>query len=205
MIDDWINKELLTEKEILKMRDLFSKGKPFSHMRVFSFLNEQKVRELEKALKSEKFQYKESDLFQFKQTQDFSTCKNKIIKEFYKFVSSSEFAQLISKIARIKLESGAIDLAGNLYENTDYLLCHDDQLEDRKIAYILYLGDNFSEKDGGSLVLFDSEKGRPTKVAKRNYPQYNSLILFEVSSVSFHEVEEVMNDKKRYCIGGWLH
>lgn len=38
---------------------------------------------------------------------------------------------------------------------TDYLLCHDDQLENRKIAFILYLTESdWSNEDGGQLELF---------------------------------------------------
>lgn len=43
----------------------------------------------------------------------------------------------------------------------DYLLCHDDQLENRKIAFILYLTENeWSEKDGGQLELFKCDSGK---------------------------------------------
>lgn len=38
----------------------------------------------------------------------------------------------------------------------DYLLCHDDQTENRAIAFILYLTpENWEEKDGGQLDLYD--------------------------------------------------
>ena len=40
----------------------------------------------------------------------------------------------------------------------DYLLCHDDQLEGRRFAYILYLTPDWEESDGGSLQLFNSKE-----------------------------------------------
>ena len=40
------------------------------------------------------------------------------------------------------------------YRATDHLLCHDDELEGRRVAFILYLAPTWTEKDGGSLDLF---------------------------------------------------
>ncbi len=40
------------------------------------------------------------------------------------------------------------------YKATDHLLCHDDELEGRRIAFILYLSPQWSEEDGGTLDLF---------------------------------------------------
>jgi Rps23 Pro-64 3,4-dihydroxylase Tpa1-like proline 4-hydroxylase len=40
------------------------------------------------------------------------------------------------------------------YKTTDHLLCHDDELEGRRIAFILYLSPQWSEEDGGTLDLF---------------------------------------------------
>ena len=47
------------------------------------------------------------------------------------------------------------------------LLCHDDELEGRRIAYILYLvPEEWSAADGGSLDLFDVDAaGHPRDVA----------------------------------------
>ena len=38
---------------------------------------------------------------------------------------------------------------------TDTLLCHDDELEGRRIAYIIYLVNSWSQEDGGTLDLFN--------------------------------------------------
>ena len=96
-------------------------------------------------------------------------------------------------------------MAGTLYESGDYLLCHDDELEGRKIAYVFYLSENFKEGDSGNFTLFDSKMGKPFRAVKKYVPLFNRLLIFEVSRKSFHEVEENLSDKKRYAIGGWLH
>lgn len=43
----------------------------------------------------------------------------------------------------------------------DTLLCHDDELEGRRIAYIYYLvPENWTSGDGGSLDLFSMDSGK---------------------------------------------
>lgn len=39
----------------------------------------------------------------------------------------------------------------------DVLLCHDDELEGRRVAFILYLTPSWELKDGGTLDLFDTD------------------------------------------------
>lgn len=48
----------------------------------------------------------------------------------------------------------------------DILLCHDDMLEGRKIAYILYLVPNWKKDDGGLLDLFSCNGTLITMVLK---------------------------------------
>ena len=153
-------KETIGDFESNVFRKSFVKSKPFSHLDINNFLNEEKASEILKELLKEKFYEKESDLFKFLQTDDLNFTKNKILKELRNFLCSREFIEYIEKITGLKLKSGVIDMAGSIYRNTDYLLCHDDLLEGRKIAYLFYLSD-FDLKDGGSLNLFSSKKGLP--------------------------------------------
>jgi len=95
-------------------------------------------------------------------------------------------------------------MSGSRYDSTDFLLPHDDHLDNRKVAYILYLSKDFTKKDGGAFNLYNSSKNTPTTLAKSIPPQFNSLLLFEVSKKSFHEVSENLSKKSRYALGGWL-
>ncbi|XP_025267502.1 prolyl 3-hydroxylase OGFOD1 isoform X2 [Camponotus floridanus] len=106
----------------------------------------------------------------------------------------------------IKLNK-TISMSSARYYETDYLLCHDDNMGDRRIAYILYLSKGWTEEDGGALELFDTdEHGSPNKVVRSLVPEYNSLIFFEVVENSYHQVAEVMTDDKcRWSINGWFH
>ncbi|MBX4211912.1 2OG-Fe(II) oxygenase [Candidatus Pacearchaeota archaeon] len=199
--DIFVNRSVIDSKESLKKQ--FDISKPFRHVLVKDFLNEPRARKIVQALKKEKFEEKEADLFHLYQTKDLESTNNKVLKEVYSLFSSSEFLEIIKEITGIKATK--IDMAGSLYKDTNYLLCHDDQLSGRKIAYILYLSEDFKEREGGSLVFFNSKDKKPTSIAKKYPPLWNSLMLFEVSPISYHEVEENISNKDRYALGGWFH
>ena len=43
------------------------------------------------------------------------------------------------------------------YTRGDYLLCHDDELEGRRVAFIYYMvPEDWSQQDGGGLQLFST-------------------------------------------------
>lgn len=102
----------------------------------------------------------------------------------------------------------------------DVLLCHDDELEGRRVAFILYLVPPWQSSDGGTLDLYATDGEYPTwclfvcvcisvildnrsfvyfsslssgnfqpqSIVKSLVPSWNTLVLFEVSPVSFHQV-----------------
>lgn len=203
-IQNQLNPNLLNENTIYNLSNQFKSAKPFPHIQIKNFLKPKQASALLNSVKNLEFKEKESDLFQFKQTDDLFFSKNKIIKEFNSSCLSWEFFSLIEKITNSNFK-GTLDMSATLYESTDFLLPHDDELEGRKIAYILYLSKNFKRKDGGSLIIYNSKNNRPTIISHKISPIFNSLILFEVSKKSFHEVEENLSKKDRYAIGGWLH
>lgn len=43
----------------------------------------------------------------------------------------------------------------------DSLLCHDDELDDRRVAFVLYLSENWEAKDGGTLDLIMTDGQLP--------------------------------------------
>jgi prolyl 3-hydroxylase /prolyl 3,4-dihydroxylase len=185
MLQDWINPEYLKRKEMMEV--------PFPHAVFSNFFVEEKMIKVLKALTKEKFFLKEADLFTFRQTHDFVNTSNTVLKEFYDFISSSEFIEFMSSLTNKKL-SNHIDMFSTLYEDTDFLLCHDDKLEGRKIAYFLYL----SSCEGGQLSLFSQDGVTTIK------PSFNTFSFFEVSDKSLHQVEEVLSGQ-RITITGWFH
>ena len=199
-----INPKYLEKNKVEELKKTFISNKPFAHLELDNFFTKEFCNNLLEALSKQGFYFKDSDLFKLSQTNDLSSTKNKVLKEAYKFLASKEFIQFMESLTNLKLKSGKIDLAGSLYSDTNYLLCHDDQLEGRKIAFLIYLTD-FKESEGGSLNLFSSKKNLPDKVLKKIIPKFNKFAFFEVSDISFHEVEEVIVDKQRLALGGWFH
>jgi phosphatidylinositol glycan class S len=191
---EWVNS--VYARRIAGLKKQFSSNKPFPHLVLGNFFSP-KIKTVAKQLLKERFYEQNSDLFQFEQTDDCRNAKQPAVKEFYKFFSSRGFIAFISQITGKNLKS--IDMSGFIYDDTDYLLPHDDRLSGRKIAYVIQLGDNFKEADGGALQFF---KGK--KIVKSVPPRFNTLIIFEVSSKSLHQVQEVVS-KRRISFAGWFH
>lgn len=194
----------INEQNIAKLKKDFSEAKPYPHVLIENFLPEKDAKALARALRNEPFKEKDSDLFHLWQTVDLENAKQPLLKQMHEFVSSKDFATFMKEVTGLNVKAGVLDFAGSLYKDTNYLLCHDDKVEDRKIAYIYYLSEDFNESEGGALSLFTDDNGKPGKVVKRFYPKWNSLVAFEVSSKSWHAVEEVIGKKDRYALGGWL-
>lgn len=180
----------------------FSAAKPFEHVAIKNFLVPAKAKLLERALRRQRFGRKEADLFSFSQTPDLLTSHDPRIKEFLDELQSKEFRALLAQITGVRTRS--IDAAGFLYTDGDHLLCHDDGVSSRRIAYVMNFS-TLSAKKGGALALFGSDsKGRPDKVVKRIQPSFNTLVLFRVTPRSHHMVDEVLG-AKRLTIAGWFH
>lgn len=203
-LKQWLSPKYLSLSEIEHFKNTFLSQKPFPYLELRNFFITEKIVSLLQALSQEQFSSQQADLFQFKQTGDLSATKNKILQEFRRFLSSPEFITYLGNLTSTKLKSNSIDMSGTLYEDTNYLLCHDDQLEGRKIAYFLYLSD-LEKNDGGALNLFSSKDGIPTEAAATIIPKFNTFSFFLVSEKSFHEVAEVVRDVQRLAISGWFH
>ena len=93
----------------------------------------------------------------------------------------------------------SVDMFCARYDHTDYLSCHDDELEGRKIAYIFYLvPDAWTADDGGALELFETDgaTGHPGAVARSLVPTFNSFAFFEVTPRSWHQASTSTTNKR---------
>ncbi len=201
MDKSWLNEKHLNQWGLLQKS--FASAMPFPHLEIRDFLETTNAKRLAVSVLAEKFREKDSDLFRFLQTQDLTKTDNFAIKSFHEFWQSKEFLKFIGEITQTRLKS--IDMSGFIYRPGDYLLAHDDRLEGRKIAYIINLSENFEEKDGGSLDLFEVEGKHPVRVARSIMPTFNTLTIFKVLPISFHQVREITKDKKRLSVAGWFH
>ncbi|MBI1968894.1 2OG-Fe(II) oxygenase [Candidatus Woesearchaeota archaeon] len=195
----WIRKQYLQKKQKLLLKKRFQGARPFPHLVLSNFFVEEKLLPVLQAVRELPFFSKASDLFQFKQSADFSGMKEPVLQEFRDALRSSAFTSFLEEITGMKLKSGAIDLAASLYQDTDFLLCHDDQLEQRLLAFILYFS-TLKRQEGGALCLYDTQE----KIAKKIMPRWNTFVIFRVSKKSLHAVEEVVK-AQRLAAGGWYH
>nr|XP_012379899.1 prolyl 3-hydroxylase OGFOD1 isoform X5 [Dasypus novemcinctus] len=179
---------------------------PFLHCVIPNFIQSQDFLEgLQKELLNLDFHEKNNDLYKFHQSDDLKKRREPHISALRK-VLFEDFRTWLSDISKINLES-TIDMSCAKYEFTDALLCHDDELEGRRIAFILYLVPPWDRSLGGTLDLYTvDEHFQPKQIVKSLVPSWNTLVFFEVSPVSFHQVSEVLSEEKsRLSISGWFH
>ena len=129
------------------------------------------------------------------------------MSQLRKIIYSDQFLGFLKNVTGIELNH-EVDISGSRYWSGSQLLCHDDELEGRRIAFILYIvPEDWEEKDGGQLDLFEVDSdGQPVRIGETVWPKRNSFIFFEVSPVSWHQVAEILSlEKHRMSISGWLH
>ncbi|XP_059145814.1 prolyl 3-hydroxylase OGFOD1-like [Physella acuta] len=189
------------------VNDVMLNFSPFCHCELKNFIsNTEFVKTLESFLLGLQLRNKNNDLYKFSLSVDLISDESPVISDFRRILCE-EVKSFISKVTQIKLNA-KVDLFCSKYKYTDVLLCHDDELEKRRIAFIYYLvPENWSAADGGTLDLFDTDdNGQPSCVVKSVVPTRNSFLFFEVSTKSFHQVAEVLSqDKTRLSISGWFH
>ena len=124
------------------------------------------IQELIQELKDVTFHEKNNDLYKFKQSGDLKSVDSPNVVAFRTFLSTT-MKPWLQETTGFQLND-EIDAFCARYDYTDYLLCHDDQLEGRKIAYIFYLvPPTWKERDGGHLQLFSTnDRGEPDSVLK---------------------------------------
>lgn len=192
----------LEKKFLQSLKKEFSLRKPFPHLSLRDFFNRSPLRKVAAALREEEFKEQDTDLYQFLQTkQDIKATTQEHLRQFYAFLSSKEFLDYITSLTGITVAS--IDMSGFIYRVGDYLLCHDDRLSGRKIAYVVNLS-TMNPRTGGDLALMIHKGAHPDKIVERIYPEFGMLNIFEVSPQSWHQVEEVL-DKERVTLTGWFH
>jgi prolyl 3-hydroxylase /prolyl 3,4-dihydroxylase len=196
-----------TKDGIKRLRQEYNAGKPFRHIFIKDLFDSSILNKVKNELLKEKFIKKSNDLYEFHQSKDLRSLHGPSIREFTTYLYGKEFRSWIEQITGIQTTE-TIDISAASYTDGSYLQCHDDDLAERRIAFIIYLvPENWSNEDGGSLDLFASDaNGNPTVIEKKMYPQWNSIAFFDVSSISHHQVSEVLNSQNaRMSISGWFY
>ncbi len=202
-MDRWLKKRIIESEEDLRVQ--FEKGKPFKHLVLKNFFDDQLLRELASVLEEEHFGLRNSDRASLWQTDDLIGSENGFVNEFYQMFISEEFVSFIERITGIRIARGAIEMNALAFDSTQHYLCYSDFVAGRTVAFFVDLGEGFSSKDGGQILLYDCELGEPVNSFKEISPNWNNLILTEVSPTSFKEIRENVGSRKRFLIGGWFH
>jgi len=217
-----LNQECFQEELIEQLSKAFAERKPFTSdeasvlpegypLTVFrNFLDAGFARRLKATVNQLPFKHKATDLFDFYQSPDlkpFLDEDDNPISQVCREIFSPKFTQTIGKIVGKPLGT-QIDFAAQKYCKGQYLLCHDDRLESRIVAFVLYLVDEaWSSKDGGQFEKYGLDyRGSPSIEPVDSFtPAWNTLVFFEVSMWSHHQVAEVLGNLPRLSVAGWLH
>lgn len=207
-ISQWIHPHVIDNCTALS--EQFSSAKPYEHISISNFFKEDIAEQIEEALITIEYEEFDTDLYHFFKSKDFKHISKlpPILQKLHAFIFSQECISFFKKLTNTQINSQKQgDLHSILLQHTHYLLCHDDQVDQRSIAFIINLSRNFTANDGGALELFGRDSNKePTQCQKRIIPEFNQLNVFKVSDISFHQISEVeTKDINRLSISGWYY
>ncbi|XP_050499772.1 prolyl 3-hydroxylase OGFOD1 isoform X1 [Diabrotica virgifera virgifera] len=199
--DHWSKDEKLSSPDVEIITE------PFKVCVINKFINNEDVLDnVRQEFNELDWNMRNMDLYEFFQSKDLKYLSSDYINAIFNFLKG-EAMEWVANLTGYSLTH--ISATCSLYSNTDYLLVHDDQREDRMVAFVLYLtGKNgWNESKGGALQLFNkSETDQPQVCVRNIFPANNQLVLFPVTSDSYHQVAEVTTiDDCRLSINGWFH
>ena len=176
------------------LRAQFRRGLPFPHVLVSDVFPDAALSRVRNELLRATYKQKRNDLYHFEQTDELRDCApGTATAELRDFLYSERFRSWATALTGIPTND-TVDISAASYTDGSYLLCHDDDLAERRIAFILYLVPEGwdAERDGGGLDLFSVDPGAngtvPDRVVASLSPSWNSMAFFEVSHVSHHQV-----------------
>jgi len=190
-----------------KMKEAYTSATPFPHM-LEDLFNDAFLLQLQEEILDETWYPKCNDLYKFLQTNDLVNAKGKALQRLRNEVLLSDtFLNFMETLTSIKLDRENVDLTGSMYLPADRLLCHDDELDTRRIAFVIYLvPDSWGPRNGGALDLFEvDEHMESTTVVKSLMPRFGGMSMFAVTERSYHQVAEVLGRQERLSINGWFH
>jgi hypothetical protein len=177
---------------------------PYPHIIVKNFLDDSTLDLVIDALAGLEYDFKESDLFSYWASVELTEIDHPAINILRDDLGDELWRNKVAEAFSSKPLS-SIDMAAYVYGLGDFLLPHDDQVEERIIAYSLHLTPEITEEMGGALQIFDVDENNKSKLVDSIIPEYNSLIMFEVSKHSWHQVGEILQDIQRLTVTGWYH
>jgi len=198
---DVLSKDLFDADRIAALRSEFANKLPFPHCTIENFVDSQFLAAMLDELKNLDYASKNNDLYNFSQSEEDLKCVTfPLVTHFRELLYSPATVAALSQISGIPLygldSPSQPDFFAAVYSDKSRLLCHDDELEGRRIAFIVYLAEEgWADADGGQLDLFntDAATGQPADIAVSYVPKWGSFTFFEVSPKSYHQVRRKSN------------
>ncbi|XP_022180958.1 prolyl 3-hydroxylase OGFOD1 isoform X2 [Myzus persicae] len=162
---------------------------------------------LREALLTMTFKKKSCDLYSFSQSPDFiRSTKLKKPKEVEQFLVLLETLKQNIATYLGKTFNDTISASCSKYDRGDYLLCHDDRVDDRSVAFIYYLNYDWLPEWGGTLDIYSvDDTNSATEIVENINPDFNTMIFFPVEKYTYHQVAENVSTFARISINGWFH
>lgn len=185
---------------------------PYPLIKFPDFLSPVAFASVKSALSLLPFKARHSDLYEFDQTIDLKSTLDPTIKLLCSSLYSSSFIASLETVMGCKLSPTHVDISGQRYREGHFLLCHDDRLDSRRIAMMIYLTSDdipsWKQEWGGLLERLDTDAlGRPIHGASTfSFPSSNMAAFFEVAPYSYHQVTLMQGGApERLSITCWFH
>ena len=134
--EEVINARLFNRETVEEMKATFAAERPFPHALIRNFMDNDFLQRVKDELYEEEFYQKKNDLYDFVQTDDLKNCKKSLISKLRELLLSEPFRNALTSITGIALSSLVIDTFGAIYQKGSHLLCHDDELDQRRYLLI---------------------------------------------------------------------
>ncbi len=122
--------------------------------------------------------------------------------EFRKVLVTSAFGAYLSAVTGLPLGE-IVNPTVHRMRPGDFLKPHDDRIEGRRVAFVLYLSPGWKADYGGTLHI----SGKDDECS-RIEAAFNSLVVFDLTAHKSHHVTDIRDtagDRTRLTMGGWFH
>lgn len=197
---------------------------PFPLFKINNFLIEYSFNALRYTMMNFPYIARNNDLYEFRQTSiDLKHINHAVIHELCNALYSERFVNFLEKTLSFppnSLSRVKVDISGQKYTSNNYLLCHDDRLDTRRVALMIYLTahDKWAGDMGGLLERFEVDPdGQPIHNRQNvhlgafsssfSFPLSNTAAFFEVTPFSYHQVTLLGKNitQDRFSITCWFH
>ena len=184
-----------------RYRQRFRCAKPFKHVVIRNAFDKKWLNTFRHELVGHPLRRATTKLYSTRSFEILSS-KNPVIRVWYHFFMRDMIPWVERETSR-RLSRLWAHMSFYEYRRSSYLKVHNDNVGHRAVAFVVNLSEIPADQGGGLWLLQANRKRKPTVV--KTIPQhFNSLILFEVSRRSLHQIEPIKSDRKRLTVSGWL-